>query len=252
MNQLKGKVVLVCGAASGIGAAVVERFAAEGATVVACGVPLPPFDGALTCDVRDDAQVRATVVTALQRHGRIDILVNAAGVITNDDAADIDDAVWSHQLDINLNGTMRTMRAVLPHMLQQRAGVIVNIASVAAFNAGAGAASYAASKAGVIALTRSAAQAYGAQGVRVNALCPGWVDTPMSAREMRDMALTLGISEGEARERTVARIALARMARPTEMAAACLFLASDESSFITGSALVADGGARVPAAARGI
>jgi NAD(P)-dependent dehydrogenase (short-subunit alcohol dehydrogenase family) len=250
--QLKGKVALVCGAASGIGAAVVERFAGEGAAVVACGVPLPGFDGAFACDVRDDAQVRAAVVTVLARHGHIDVLVNAAGVIANDDAADIDDAVWSRQHEVNLAGTMRTMRAVLPRMLEQGSGSIVNIASVAAFNAGAGAASYAASKAGVVALTRSAAQAYGASGVRVNALCPGWVDTPMAAREMHDMARALGITEAQARERTVARIALARMARPEEMAAVCLFLASDEASFITGAALVADGGARMPAAARGI
>jgi NAD(P)-dependent dehydrogenase (short-subunit alcohol dehydrogenase family) len=252
MTRLTGKVALVCGAASGIGAAVVERFAAEGAALVACGVPLPPFDSAIVCDVRDDAQVRAAVAAALQRHGRIDVLVNAAGVIANDDVAAIDDAVWWQQHDTNLGGTMRTMRAVLPRMLEQGGGAIVNIASVAAFNAGAGAAGYAASKAGVVALTRSAAQAYGARGVRVNALCPGWVDTPMAAKEMHDMASALGITEAQARERTVARIALARMARPDEMAAVCLFLASDESSFITGAALVADGGARVPAAARAI
>jgi NAD(P)-dependent dehydrogenase (short-subunit alcohol dehydrogenase family) len=249
---LSGKVALVCGASSGIGAAVVRRFTQEGAAVLACGVPLPPFPDALVCDVTDDAQVRATVAAAIDRHGRIDILVNAAGVIVNDDAAQIDDAVWSRQHEINLAGTMRTMRAVLPHMLARGAGAVVNIASVAAFNAGAGSASYAASKAGVVALTRSAAQAYGTQGVRVNALCPGWVDTPMAAKEMQDLAREAGITEAQARERTVARIALGRMARPEEMAAVCLFLASDESAFITGAALVADGGARVPAAARGI
>ena len=252
MSVLSGRVVLVCGAATGIGAAVVRRLAQEGATVLACGVPVPPFDAALACDVTDDVQVRATVAATLERHGRIDVLVNAAGVIVNDDAAEIDDLVWSRQHEINLGGTMRTMRAVLPHMLAQGAGAIVNIASVAAFNAGAGSASYAASKAGVVALTRSAAQAYGTRGVRVNALCPGWVDTPMAEKEMTDLARDLGVSAAEARERTVARIALARMARPEEMAAVCLFLASDESSFITGAALVADGGARVPAAARGI
>lgn len=252
MNALAGKVALVCGAATGIGAAVVQRFAAEGAAVVACGVPVPPFDGALACDVTDDAQVRAAVAATLERYGRIDVLVNAAGVIVNDDVAEIDDAIWSRQHEINLAGTMRTMRAVLPGMLERRSGAVVNIASVAAFNAGAGSASYAASKAGVVALTRSAAQAYGARGVRVNALCPGWVDTPMAAREMQDLARELGVDEAQARERTVARIALARMARPEEMAAACLFLASDEASFITGTALVADGGARVAAAARGV
>lgn len=260
MNALENKVALVVGAASGIGAAVVRRFAHEGASVVACGLPIPTLDQALgaigvraqRCDVTSDDEVRTAVAHTLALHGRIDVLVNAAGVIANDDAAEIVDAIWSRQHEINLAGTMRTMRAVLPHMLARGAGSVVNIASVAAFNAGAGSASYAASKAGVVALTRSAAQAYGGRGVRVNALCPGWVDTPMAAKEMIDMATELGITEAQARERTVARIALARMARPEEMAAVCLFLASDESSFITGAALVADGGARVPAAARAV
>jgi NAD(P)-dependent dehydrogenase (short-subunit alcohol dehydrogenase family) len=149
---------------------------------------------------------------------------------------------------VNLTGTMRMMRAVLPHMLARGGGSIVNIASVAAFNAGADSASYAASKAGVVALTRSAAQACGARGVRANALCPGWVDTPMAAREMQDLANELGITEQQARQRTVARIALGRMASADEMAAVCLFLASDDASFVTGTALIADGGARRAAA----
>jgi NAD(P)-dependent dehydrogenase (short-subunit alcohol dehydrogenase family) len=242
--RLNAKVALVCGAASGIGAALATRFATEGAHVVACGWPRPAAPDALACDVTDDAQVRRVVQTTLDRHGRIDVLVNAAGVIAADSAADIDDAGWQRQHDVNLAGTMRMMRAVLPAMLAQGHGSIVNIASVAAFSAGAASASYAASKAGVVALTRSAAQAYGARGVRVNALCPGWVDTPMAAREMQELAAELGISEAEARRRTVARIALGRMASADEMAAACLFLASDDASFVTGAALIADGGGR--------
>jgi|NGEPerStandDraft_6_1074524.scaffolds.fasta_scaffold05835_4 NAD(P)-dependent dehydrogenase (short-subunit alcohol dehydrogenase family) len=258
--QLRDKVALVFGAASGIGAAVALRFAREGAHVVAAGLPCPVSDEESRalgveprpCDVTVEEQIRAVVRAALDRHGRIDVLVNSAGIVTSDEACSIDDRVWADHCDVNLAGTMRTMRAVLPHMLERGSGAIVNIASVAAFNAGAASASYATSKAGVVALTRSAAQAYGARGVRVNALCPGWVDTPMSAREMDDLARDLGISVDEARDHTVARIALARMARPEEMAAACLFLASDESSFITGAALVADGGSRVPAAARAV
>jgi NAD(P)-dependent dehydrogenase (short-subunit alcohol dehydrogenase family) len=249
---LTGRVAWVVGAASGIGAAVARRFRDEGAWVVASGWPSPADADALPCDVTDETQVQAAVAEVLHRHGRLDILVNAAGVITPDGAAAIDDDTWQRQLDINLGGTMRCMRAALPHLQAAGRGSIVNIASVAAFNAGADSASYAASKAGVVALTRSAAQAYGAQGVRVNALCPGWVDTPMAAREMQDLAAAQGISEAQARERTVARIALGRMASADEMAAACLFLASDESSFITGIALVADGGSRVPAAARAV
>ncbi len=248
--RLAGKVAIVCGAASGIGAAVAARFGAEGAPVTACGLPAPP--GGVACDVTDDAQVRRVVQAVRERHGRIDVLVNAAGVVAADAAAAIDDAVWCRLHEVNLAGTMRFMRAVLPVMVAQCAGSIVNVASVAAFNAGADAASYSAGKAGVVALTRSAAQTYGEHGVRVNALCPGWVDTPMAAREMADMAAALGISDAEARARTTARIALRRMARPEEMAAICLFLASDEASFVTGAALVADGGLRLPAASRAL
>ncbi|MDP9918800.1 3-oxoacyl-[acyl-carrier protein] reductase [Variovorax boronicumulans] len=253
--RLHGKACLIVGAATGIGAAVAARFAAEGGRVAVVGWPRPQPVGegpAFDCDVTDDAAVRATVAAVQTAFGRIDVLVNCAGIVRNDDAADIDDGDWHRLHEVNLGGTMRCQRAVLPGMVAQGGGAIVNIASVAAFNAGAGMASYASSKAGVVALTRSAAQAYGPKGVRVNALCPGWVDTPMSRQEMRDLAAERGIDEDAARAQTVARIALGRMATPEEMAAVCLFLASDEASFVTGVALVADGGARVPAAARAV
>lgn len=256
--RFDSKVAFVAGAASGIGAAVARRLHAEGARLVLAGLQPEALAAlaaelgaqALPCDVMHDGEVQAAVAAALAAHGRIDVLVNAAGIVAADDAATIDDAVWQRVHEVNLGGTMRLMRAVLPSMLARGAGSIVNIASVAAFNAGAGGATYAASKAGVVALTRSAASAYGAAGVRVNALCPGWVDTPMSRREMQELAAAWGVDEAEAARRTVARVALGRMARADEIAAACAFLASDEASFVTGAALVVDGGARVPAAAR--
>lgn len=254
-KRLSDKVALVFGGASGIGAAVVRCFAREGAYVIACDVKtFEPGQGiqAVQCDVTDDGRVREVVADVEAEHGRIDVLVNAAGIVRNDHAASIEDETWSATLDVNLAGTMRAMRAVLPGMVRRRSGTIVNIASVAAFNAGADTASYAASKAGVVALTRSAAQRYGRLGIRVNALCPGWVDTPMSRQEMSDLARELGITIEEAIGKTVERIALGRMASPEEMAAVCLFLASDESSFVTGAALVADGGMRVPASSRAV
>lgn len=248
--RLQDKVCLVVGASSGIGAAVVQRFAREGARVAAAGWPRPTPEMAEVLALDCDVAVRAAVVAVLVCWGRVDVLVNCAGVVRNDDAASITDEDWALMHEVNLAGTMRCQRAVLPAMVAQGSGAIVNVASVAAFNASAGMASYAASKAGVVALTRSAAQAYGPSGVRVNALCPGWVDTPMSRREMQDLATERGITDDTARAQTVARVALGRMALPEEMAAACLFLASDEASFVTGAALVADGGTRVPATSR--
>lgn len=257
-QRFAGKVALVSGAASGIGAAAVQRLRAEGAQVVAVGlqgdlltqVAADWGATALLCDVTDDGQVKAAVAQALLLHGRLDVLVNAAGIVLNDDAASITDDAWTRTLDVNATGTMRLMRAVLPEMVARNSGSVVNVASVAAFNAGAGMASYAASKAAVVALTRSAATSCGPRGVRVNALCPGWVRTPMSERELHDMAQAWGVTAAEAEQRTVARIALGRMAGPMEMAAACAFLASDDASFVNGAVLVADGGARTPAAAR--
>lgn len=255
-GRLADRVAVVFGGASGIGAAIAQRFQREGAHVVACDMrassSAPAGVSEIICDVTDEQGVRATVAHVEAEYGRIDIMVNSAGVICSDDAVSIEDGAWQRMLDVNLTGTMRTMRAVLPGMLGRQGGAIVNIASVAAFNAGSEAASYAASKAAVIALSRSAAQRYGRQGVRVNALCPGWVDTPMSQREMQELAAASGVTPEQAVERTVQRIALGRMATSAEIASACLFLASDDAAFVTGTALIVDGGLRIPAAARAI
>lgn len=257
LQRFSGKVCLVIGAATGIGAALVVRLLEEGAKVAAAGWPHPTGVShaqliTLDCDVAQEEQVQQCVAAVLQHWQHIDVLVNCAGIVRNDNVADMLDAQWQALHDINLMGSMRSMRAVLPHMLARGTGSIVNIASVAAFNASAGMASYAASKAGLVSLTRSAAQSYGPQGVRVNAVCPGWVDTPMSQQEMRDLAKTQGVSLEQARQQTVARVALGRMAEPSEIAAVCAFLGSDDASFVTGAALVVDGGSRIPAAVRAV
>jgi NAD(P)-dependent dehydrogenase (short-subunit alcohol dehydrogenase family) len=256
--RLAGQVALVSGAASGMGAAIARRFRAEGAEVYASGLQ-PELLAALArdagvraapCDVVDDAAVRVLVAELLCAHGRIDILVNAAGIMHADDGATIDDVQWQQTLDVNLAGAMRTCRAALPAMQRQRAGVIVNIASVAAFNGSAGMASYSASKAGLVAYTRALANRYGAEGIRANCLAPGWVRTPMSEMEMRAAG---AVSAGDVEAAFAAlseRIALRRIGTVEEMAACALFLASDESAFVTGAVLVADGGARTPASAR--
>ena len=257
-TRLAGKVALVTGAASGMGAAIVRRLRAEGASVCAAGLQAELLAtlardtgaSAASCDVVDDGAVRALVDGILRAQGRLDIVVNAAGIMHEDDGATIDDAVWHKTLDVNLGGTMRVCRAALPAMQRQRAGAIVNIASVAAFNGSAGMASYAASKAGLIAFTRTLANRYGAEGIRANCLAPGWVRTPMSETEMRAAGAARGIDAEAAFAALTERIALRRIGTVEEMAACALFLASDESAFVTGAVLVADGGARTPASAR--
>lgn len=258
-GRLEGKVALVTGAASGLGAAVARRFAAEGARLAladrqeAALRAVAKETGALavSCDVTEPGAVAAWVAQAAARLGPAGILVNAAGVIAADDPAGIEDEVWARMLAVNLTGVMATTRAVLPAMIAARSGAIVNIASVAAFNATPGQASYAASKAGVVAFTRATANAYGAQGVRANCLCPGWVRTPMSEMEMDEAAAAEGTTREAAFAVIAARLALKRIAEPVEMANCCLFLASDEASFVTGAVLVADGGGRLAATARG-
>jgi NAD(P)-dependent dehydrogenase (short-subunit alcohol dehydrogenase family) len=257
-HQLRGQVAIVTGAASGIGEAIVRRFQAEGGRVVAIGLQ-PERLAALAqdtgctwreCDVAQSDSVEKAVQQAVESQGRIDIVVNAAGIMQVDDVANIEDAVWARMFDVNLTGAMRVCRAALPAMVERGSGSVVNVASVAAFNASAGMASYAASKAGLVALTRAMANRYGADGIRANTICPGWVRTPMSEAEMQDTARARGtIAETEFAELT-SRIALRRIGDPEEIAACALFLASREASFVTGAVLVADGGARSATAAR--
>jgi NAD(P)-dependent dehydrogenase (short-subunit alcohol dehydrogenase family) len=259
-RRLDQRVAVVMGGATGIGAASVARLRAEGAIVVAAGLQQDQLDqvalktGAVArvCDVTQESQVQKLIQYVTEEHGRLDVLVNAVGIVFEDDVAVIDDVVWSKTMEVNLTGTMRACRAVIPSLLKAGKGAIVNIASVAAFNATAGMASYAASKAGIVALTRSLANRYGEYGVRANCICPGWVRTPMSEQEMTVIAASQGITVAQAFADRGARNALRRVAAPAEVAAVVAFLASDDASYVTGAALVVDGGSRTAAAARGI
>jgi NAD(P)-dependent dehydrogenase (short-subunit alcohol dehydrogenase family) len=244
MKRLDGKIALVTGASSGIGAACARRFAEEGATVVGfdrneaaggdwpAAVALQPDSFFIQGDVTDDDAVASAVKRTHEQLGRIDILVNSAGVAGIGPVHLADPAEFDRTININLKGTFLPCRHVLPIMMAQRAGTIKNLASVEGLEAQEFAAPYNASKGGVVLLSKSMAIDYGRWGIRVNAICPGFIATPMSAA-MEDPVL---------RSKVEAAHQLGRMGTPREVANVALFLASDEASFVSGSAMTVDGG----------
>jgi meso-butanediol dehydrogenase / (S,S)-butanediol dehydrogenase / diacetyl reductase len=252
-GRLDGKVALVTGGGSGIGAATARAFAREGAKVVVTGRRAGPIQAvaadtagvAVQGDVRDDRHLAEAVATAVRRFGGLDVVVANAGVGGGGALAAVSDRQWEEVLAVNLGGIMKVGRAAVPALLDRGGGSIVHVASVAGLVAGPQSASYVTSKAAILGLTRSMAYDYGPGGIRVNALCPGWVRTEMSEAEMDALAELRGIDR-EAAFRLVGRhLPLRRVAAAEEIAACCLFLAGDESSFVTGAVLVADGGGHV-------
>jgi NAD(P)-dependent dehydrogenase (short-subunit alcohol dehydrogenase family) len=240
MSRLEGKVAVVTGAASGIGAATAKRFAAEGATTVRMDVT--PAGGVVELDVRDEAAVVAALGAVSAEHGRIDVLMNAAGVAGGGPVHSMEQSEWDRVIDVNLKGTFLTNKAVIALMLEQepnsvgQRGSIVNVASIEGIEGTEGGSAYNASKGGVVILTKNMALDYGRRGIRANCICPGFIDTPM-------MAAVFGMEGMEhVRKSFVDAHALGRCGQPEEIAAAALFLASDDASFVTGSALVVDGG----------
>ncbi len=228
-----GSVALVVGGASGIGAATVSLLRDAGATVVVADLQAGDGDEAL--DVTDGEAVDRLVTELVARHGRIDIAVNAAGVAgTHETVAESDPARWDHMIAVNLTGVYRCTRAELAVMVPSGRGAIVNVASAAGAIGVPGMAAYSASKHGVVGLTRSAALEVARSGIRVNAVLPGSTRTPMLAEFTGDEA---------ALERMGRATPIGRLAEPAEVARAIVWLASDDSSFVTGEALAVDGGA---------
>ncbi len=250
MGRLGGKTALVTGAASGIGLACVERLLSEGAAVVGFDVTRPtralavgsaPPAGFAAGDVRDEAAVAAVVRAAVEEHGRLDAVVNAAGVAGGGPVHLIDETEWRRVIDVNLTGTYLVAKHAVGQMLAQdrrdgERGAIVNIASIEGLEGTAGGSAYNASKGGVVLLTKNMAIDYGRQGIRVNAICPGFIATPMYESVFAQPGMNV-VADAITHEHK-----LGRLGRAEEIAAVAAFLVSADASFVSGVALPVDGG----------
>ena len=248
--RLAGKSALITGAASGIGRKTAQRFAEEGAAVVCVDL-----DGAgaarvahaiggkggtalsVPADLTDADEVRGMADEALSARGAIDILVNNAGVSILGGVAELTEAAWQREIDTNLASVYRVSKALWPHFVAAGGGAILSTASIAGATAVTQGAAYVASKAGLIMLTRCMALDGADSGIRANCICPGWVDTPLF-----DGFLAQQPEPETARERAARRTPLGRIGTPRDIADGFVYLASDEASWITGTALVIDGG----------
>ncbi len=251
MLNFSEKVVLISGGTSGIGLAAAERFVRQGAAVMVAGRKAAKGEAAVSqlerlggraafvrADVRDESQVESLVAETLATFGRLDVVVNSAGVINRILLTELDQPDWDVILDTNLKGVFLVCKHALPPMIEQGRGAVINVASyLGFFGARETTPAYDASKAGVVALTRSLALQVGPRGIRVNAVCPAFVITPLNEHIIRDAP------DPAAKEREMARpYPLGRLGRPEDVAAAILFLASDEAAWITGTAVLVDGG----------
>ena len=243
MGRLDGKRAFVTAAGQGIGRAVVEAFAREGAEVIATDINdglLATLTGMTTrrLDVRD----RAAVAAAAAEVGAVDVLFNCAGFVAHGTILDCDEDAWAFSVDLNMTAMYRVTKAFLPGMLAKGAGSVINVASAASsIQAAPNRFVYGATKAGVIGMTKAIAADFVAQGVRCNAICPGTIESPSLMGRMEALGEKLGGID-EARKLFLARQPSGRLGTPAEIAALAVYLASDESAFTTGAAMVVDGG----------
>lgn len=249
-GDLAGRTAIVTGGAAGIGEAVADLFAREGATVVVADVDEVNGKSTVTTiedaggtavfvptDVTDESQVESLVGTTVERFGGVDVLVNnAGGSLDDDNPHRVDRTTFERVVELNLTGTFLCARAALPAMVESGGGAMVHMSSVNA-HAGIGLAAYSAAKNGIIALSRLLATQYGRHGIRSNAVCPGTVITDASSPKLRE--------RGPVREQWLDQYPLGRFGRPEDVAESVLFLGSERAAFVTGTELVVDGGLTV-------
>jgi len=250
--NLAGKVVLITGGGTGIGAACAKRFASHGARVAVLGrrrdlveAIAKELDGlALEADAAKSVDMRSAVREVTRRFGGIDVLVANAGGHGLGKAHETEDESWTQARLANLDTAFVAARETLPSLLERRGNIVI-ISSIAGLAAGPEVCGYTTFKHALIGLTRSLARDYGPQGVRVNAICPGWVRTPMADEEMQPLMREHGFTLDEAYASVARDVPLRRAAWPEEIAAVCHFLASDAASIVTGAVIVADGGSTI-------
>ena len=246
-NRLNGKVALVTAAGQGIGRAIAERFAAEGAKVIATDLDPDKLQGLRAkprkLDVRSQNDVEALGREIAREFGPLDILVNGAGYVHQGTVLDCSDQDWDFSFDLNVKSMHRTIKTFLPGMLEKKAGSILNVSSTASSIRGVpNRYVYGATKAAVIGLTKAVAADFITRGIRCNAICPGTIESPSLGERIKAVSQETGRSLGAVRQDFVARQPMGRLGTAQEVASLALFLASDEASYITGQAHLVDGG----------